>query len=275
VNVTGTYEGHRFDYRGVLDYQWTEGFMTYAQISTGYKGGGINPRPYFVSQVQKFNPETLRTFEIGLKSEFLDHHARINVSAYYSNYDDIQLQLLRCDQFSPFVGAPCAMSANVGDAHVKGVEFEAQLRATQQLSFNASVGYSDFNYTRTDPSSGVTLGMQNLYAPKMTISGGAQYAVEFANGASLTPRVDYNYRSEIWTQAVNAATNRIGGVGLANLRITWQDFRKEWEASVAITNLTDKFYYVSQNDDSGAPYFALWAQPGPPREYLLSVKRSF
>ncbi len=131
VDVTGTYKGNRFDYRGTVDYQWTPDFMTYAQISTGYKGGGINPRPYFVSQVVKFNPETLRTYEVGFKSEFFGRRVRVNMAAYDSTYSDIQLQLLRCDNFSPFAGAPCAMTANVGDAKGKGVEFEAQLRPTE------------------------------------------------------------------------------------------------------------------------------------------------
>jgi iron complex outermembrane recepter protein len=275
VNVTDSFKGTRWDYRAAVDYRWTDALMTYAQVSTGYKGGGINPRPYFVSQVQQFNPETLLTYEIGFKSEFFEHRARLNLSAYDSKYKDIQLQLLSCDKFSPFAGAPCAMTANVGDATVKGLEFEAQLRPTEQLNFDASLGYTDFQYTRTDPSSGVTRGMQNVYAPKFTASAGIQYAFELPSGSSITPRIDYNYRSQIWTQPVNAPTNRIGGVGLANARLIWQDSRKEWQAALSVTNLTGKFYYVSQNDDSGVPYFALWAQPGPPREFLISVKRSF
>ena len=275
VDVTGTYKGSRFDYRGAIDYQWTDEFMTYAQISTGYKGGGINPRPYFVSQVVKFNPETLRTYEVGFKSEFFGRRVRVNVAAYDSTYSDIQLQLLRCDSYSPFAGAPCAMTSNVGDAKVKGVELEAQLRPTEKLSIDATAGYTDFGYTRTDASSGVTLGMQNVYAPKLTATAGLQYAFEFANGSSVTPRLDYTYRSEIWTQAVNAPTNRIAGVGLLNARLSWRDSSKKWESTLSLTNVTDKFYYVSQNDDSGAPYFALWAQPGPPREYLLTIKRAF
>jgi iron complex outermembrane receptor protein len=275
VDVTGTYKGNRFDYRGALDFQWTDTFMTYAQVSTGYKGGGINPRPYFVSQVLQFNPETLRTFEVGMKTEFFDRHARVNLAAYDSSYSDIQLMLFRCDFASPFPGAPCAMSANVGDAKVKGLEFEAQLRPTEQLSIDASAGYSDFKYTRTDASTGVTRGMKNVYAPKLTVAAGVQYGIAFANGSSLIPRLDYSYRSEIWTQAVNAATNHLDGVGLLNARLTWQDASQNWQGTLSVTNLTDKFYYASLADASGAPYFALWAQPGRPREYLFSVKRSF
>lgn len=274
-DVTGRFSGNRFDYRAAIDYRWTDNLLTYAQVSTGFKGGGVNPRPYFASQVVNFNPETLLTYEVGLKSEFLDHRARVNLAAYSSKYKDIQLQLLRCDNISPFPGAPCAATENVGDANVKGVELETELRPTRRWSFDASVGYMDFRYTRTNPFSGVTIGMQNIYAPKLTASAGTQYTIELPNGSSLTPRVDYSYRSEIWTLPVNDPGNRIGGRGLANARLTWQDSSQVWEAALAITNLTNKFYYISENPNLGAPYFANIGTPGRPREYFFTVKRSF
>jgi iron complex outermembrane recepter protein len=274
-NVTGRYSGHRFDYRAGIDYRWTDGLMTYAQVSTGFKGGGVNPRPYYASQVVNFNPETLTTYEVGLKSEFFDHRAQVNVAAYSSKYKDIQLQLLQCDNLSPFAGAPCAATENVGDANVKGLEFETQLRPTKRWSVDASVGYMDFEYTRTNPFSGVTIGMQNIYAPKLTVSAGTQYVFDFANGSSITPRIDYNYRSQIWTLPVNDAANRIGGVGLANARITWQDAPHDWEAAFAVSNLTNRFYIQSENPNLGAPYFVNIGTPGRPREYFFSIKRSF
>jgi iron complex outermembrane receptor protein len=274
-NVTGKYSGNRFDYRAGLDYRWTEDLMTYAQVSTGFKGGGVNPRPYFASQVVNFSPETLLTYEVGLKSEFLEHRALVNLAAYSSKYKDIQLQLLQCDNISPFAGAPCAATENVGNANVKGLEFETQLRVTKRWSFDASTGYMDFRYTRTNPFSGVTIGMQNIYAPKLTVSAGTQYVFDFANGSSITPRIDYNYRSQIWTLPVNAPENRIGGVGLANARITWQDSPHDWEAAFAVTNLTNRFYLQSENPNLGAPYFVNIGTPGRPREYFFTVKRSF
>jgi iron complex outermembrane receptor protein len=197
LDFTGTYEGNRLDYRAAVDYRWTDNFMTFAQVSTGYKGGGVNPRPFFVTQVRNYDPETLRTYEAGFKSDLFERRARLNTSVYYSNYKDIQLMLNRCDQFSPFPGAPCAMSANVGDAHVKGAELELQLLPTDQLSIDAAVGYTDFEYTRIGPNVAVTRDMTTVYAPKTTATAGVQYRFELGGIGSITPRIDYAYRSKL------------------------------------------------------------------------------
>lgn len=183
--------------------------------------------------------------------------------------------LNRCDQFSPFPGAPCAMSANVGDAHVKGAELELQLLPTDQLSIDAAVGYTDFEYTRIGPNVAVTRDMTTVYAPKTTATAGVQYRFELGGIGSITPRIDYAYRSKFYTEAVNADTNLIDGVGLANARLAWKSATSDWQASLAITNLFDKFYYVSSFDRAPAPNFTVWAQPGPPRQWTFAVKRSF
>src|SRR5690606_25251435 len=44
--LSGVYEGDRVDYRVGLNYKWSPDLMTYVQLSTGYKGGGVNPRPF-------------------------------------------------------------------------------------------------------------------------------------------------------------------------------------------------------------------------------------
>ena len=46
----GVFDGAHVDYRVDLDYQWTPSLMSYVEWSTGFKGGGITPRPYFPSR---------------------------------------------------------------------------------------------------------------------------------------------------------------------------------------------------------------------------------
>ena len=70
--LVGTFEGERVDYRAVVQYRWTDELMTYAQFSTGFKGGGINPRPFFVTQALPHEPETLEAYEVGFKSDLFD-----------------------------------------------------------------------------------------------------------------------------------------------------------------------------------------------------------
>src|SRR6185436_6484378 len=79
--VTGLYEGDRVDFRANVSYEFTPDLMAYAQFSTGFKGGGVNPRPFFVQQAVPFNPETLDAYELGAKADLFDRRVRLNVAA--------------------------------------------------------------------------------------------------------------------------------------------------------------------------------------------------
>jgi iron complex outermembrane receptor protein len=275
LNFTGAFEDDRVDYRVAIDYQLSDELMVFGQISTGFKGGGVNPRPFFVSQVQPFQPEEIIAYEIGIKSDLAQDRVRINASVFFSDFSDVQLFLVRCDEFSPFPGAPCAMTANVGDADVQGVEVEAQFRATDAFSLDLAFGYTDFEYTRIAPNVPVALDMKAIYAPDTTAVAGAQYDFNLTDTGVVTARLDYTYRSEFYAEAVNADTNLVDDVGLVNLAFWWTSSTEEWRAALRVTNLTDKFYYATKFDRSPAPNFATWGQPGAPREWLFSLTRSF
>jgi iron complex outermembrane receptor protein len=249
--------------------------MTYAQYSTGFKGGGTNPRPFFASQSAPFGPETLKATEIGAKAD-LSSHIRINVALYSNKYNGIQLTALTCPSVPV---APCALPVNAGNADVQGGELEAQLRFGG-LMFEASVSKLDFEYTFISPNAGVAggvgvqKGMITPYTPESKIAFGAQYEFATAFG-SLTPRLDWAHQSEFFVTAVNAPTNRMDGYGLLSGRITWKSEDGAWQAALLGTNLLDKYYNVNGLDFAAPPFFASFTQPGRPREYSLSVKRSF
>ena len=78
--VTGVFDGGHWDYRADIQYQWTPDLMTYASFATGFKGGGVAPRPYIAAQVTPFGPETLDAYEIGFKSYWFDRRLRLNMS---------------------------------------------------------------------------------------------------------------------------------------------------------------------------------------------------
>ena len=82
----GAYDGSHIDYRADIDYQWTPSIMTYVSWSTGFKGGGITPRPYYPQQVTGFGQETLKSSEAGLKSQWFDNRLRANLAVFYEDY---------------------------------------------------------------------------------------------------------------------------------------------------------------------------------------------
>ena len=282
TGVTGTYSGDRFDYRVAADYHFTDDVMAYASTSTGFKGGGINPRPFVATQVQPFGPETLTAYEVGLKTTALDRRLRVNVSAFYNQYDNIQLTLLSCPQFSPPIpGFPCALPQNAGNADVKGLEGEFEFHPVEHLTIDGSASYIDFKYTSINPlaggpssPAGVQINMVAPYTPKVKWSVGAQYEIGMGKWGSLTPRIDASYQDNVFTNAVNGPNNRIAAYTLMNARATWRAGDGKWEAALEITNLTNKLYYTTLFDLSGLAGYVN-GQPGAPREFAFTVKRRF
>jgi iron complex outermembrane receptor protein len=275
LDLTREFSGSRLDYRGAIDYKFTDNVLAYAQWATGFKGGGVNPRPFFASQVIAYQPETLKGTEVGIKADLFDRHVRLNLAAFDNKYHDFQGTLLRCDLFSPFPGAPCTMSTNIGDATIRGIELETQVRVLGGLSIEASAGYLDFQYDDVATFSGVTKDMTNVYTPKFAGAFGVQYAFNLGNAGTVTPRVDYTYRSEVFGAAVNAEINRLPVRRLINARIAWADQVGHWDASIASTNLLDEFYYESTQIRQNAPYFSGTKRPGWPREVFVTLRRNF
>jgi iron complex outermembrane receptor protein len=273
------YDGNKVDYRANLQYAWTEQVMTYVQMATGFKGGGISPRPFSAAQAVPFSPETLKSYEIGVKSDLFDRRMRVNASVFFSDYTDMLLTLSSCPQYG--VGLPCAVVANAGDAEIKGAELETEIHPIEHLSIDGSVSYLDFKYTSINPAAGgparptgPQFGMRPAYTPTRKWSVGVQYEIPLGTLGTLTPRVDASYQGDLYTNGANAATNRIGSYTLGNARLTWRDTEGSWESSFEVTNVTDQYYFLTRFDQ-----FSLTGltdgQPGRPREWALTVKRKF
>ncbi|MEO6078195.1 MAG: TonB-dependent receptor [Steroidobacteraceae bacterium] len=273
------YDGSEVDYRINLQYQLTDAVMTYAQFATGFKGGGISPRPFSVAQAVKFDPEKLKSYEVGFKSDLFDRRLRVNASAFFSKYTDMQLLLTNCPQFPP--ASPCQLIANAGNAEMQGVELESTWRPTRAWSMDVSASYLDFKYTYINPDAGgptrpagPQYGMDPPYMPPLKFSLGTQYEFPLAGGSSLTARADMSWQGRLFTSGSNATTNRISPYGVGNARLTWRNGEGDWEASLEATNITDKYYFVTRYDlftSTGVTD----GQPGRPREYALTVKRRF
>jgi iron complex outermembrane receptor protein len=283
---TGRYRGSRWDYRANVQYKLADSVNVYAQYSTGFKGGGVNPRPFAVQQVQPFGPETLVTWEAGLKSDLFEEHVRLNVAAFTSKYRDIQLLLNACPQFNPpgippTVAFPCGLPANVGTADIKGLEVEANIRPSTDLLVDLALSYVDFEYTAIAPQAGgptnpggVQKGMISPYTPEWKASLGAQYTFDIGALGSIIPRVDAAYQSKVWGTAINSDRTLIDGYTIANARLTWMNAAKNLEAALEVTNILDEYYYLTTFEVSAAAGVAN-AQPGRPREWAVTLKKRF
>jgi iron complex outermembrane receptor protein len=279
--TVGHYAGSHTDYRAGVEYQWTDSLMTYAQWSTGFRGGGINPRPFIPAQEVPFATETVHASEVGLKSDFFDHHVRVNASAYYNQYKNILFTNAAPSLTSTgtVLSALNATPVNVGSANIKGAELEVAARPFGGLQIDASASYLDFKFTSINENAalvipGVSLNTKEPYAPTRQGDVGVQYVFPVGTAGTFTPRIDAQYQSAFFTEITNNPLGRVSGRTLMNARLSWKSQSQDWETAVAVTNLTAKFYYINKVYGA-APTNITEGQPGAPREWLVTVKRNF
>ena len=113
------------------------------------------------------------------------------------------------------------------------------------------------------------------YTPKWKWSAGIQYAIPLGDIGSLTPRLDAAYQSTVYSGSVNSVGERIAHYTLANARLTYRNDGGDLEISGEVTNLFDKYYYLTGFDLTGAGSGIINRQPGRPREWALTVKKKF
>ncbi|MBO9499260.1 MAG: TonB-dependent receptor [Novosphingobium sp.] len=275
-----TYSGDSFDYRLGVDYRFSEQFMAYASFSTGYKGGGVNPRPFTASQAVSFDPERVDAYEVGFKSDLAGGMVRFNVSAFLNKYNNIIL--VDGNGYPGEPGDPdwfplSAVPFNAGKANIKGLEFETTIKPTEGLTLEGSLSYLDFKFTEIDPNaaaSGITLDTVPPMSPKWKWSGSISYDIPLANGATITPRFYADYTDSYYTDPVNSPTNLIASRTILNANITFRPASDGWQLVAGVTNLTDKHYYTNAFDvislnGTGSRVVAR------PREFFVTLRKNF
>lgn len=291
---TASFSGSRWDYRLSVDYRFSPEVLAYATIATGYKAGGVGPRPFNAAQARGFGPEKLTSYEIGIKTDLFDRMVRLNLAGFYNDFKDAQLTLLSCPQFGG--PGPCALPQNAGNAKVKGFEVELFATPAEGLQIDGSLSYIDWTWKCVNPavvglasgacsSDPAVIGLLSQ-TPRGLIkwkwSAGIQYRAELGNAGSLTPRFDIGYQDGLAggdrAPAAGSPSELFGQIPsftLANARLTWRNADEDVEVGLEVTNLFDKYYFVSKFDLTGAGAGAITGQPGRPREWAVTVKKKF
>ena len=277
-----------------LDYQWTDDIMTYAQFSTGFRGGGFAPRPANAGQLKAFTPEFLDNYEVGIKTDWFDRRLRLNGTVYYMESADKQQPAQTCSPCAP-IPVNFFSTVNTGESRNWGVEVEAQAEPVDGLRIDGSLGYQNYKVTDQGTSLGILIYVPDttadqsirgdvMYSPRTpewnwAIGAEHEYAVG-GTGSTITPRLDFNYQSTIWFATnpvagiVNESDGRQPEYMLMNGRVTWRSPEDRWAVSLYALNLTDEYYYwgkLSLLANSGREQ----GNPAPPREFGLNVRFNF
>lgn len=263
----------RVDWKIGADFNVTQDVMVYGLVSTGYRGGGFNPRPLFPGEDTIVEPEDLTNYEIGFKSDLFDDALRLNVSAFYGTYSNLQQTGFGPDANT---GAQIITRTNVGESTIQGIEVEAVLRPTRNFTISGGLGLTDYDYQDLGSAAGISgapcLSCKPIRVPDTTYNVGAEYVVPAGGMGEFSLGADFNYRSRVFYDLPNNIGNSQAGFGLLNAHIGWTSLDGLWDARLNVTNITGKEYYASIGTGASA---GTAGTPGRPREWSFAVGRRF
>lgn len=229
INVTHEEKWSEPTWKVGLDYDISDNTMGYISYARGYRAGGFNLGPWFeTSEGLPFNPESVDSFEGGLKNRLFDNRLTANLSLFYYKFNDIQ------------VNVPQAIGltiANAGKSKGYGAELELNGRVTDNwdISIGAGVLKGEFTEFVQGPvdRSGEEFGM-----PSFTANIYSEYRVPVDYGNWFV-RGDLSYRGEerfgsdpVFFQTQGGYTRVDGQVGLSL-------GDRPLEFSLWVKNLTD------------------------------------
>ena len=251
-----------------LNYAITDDAGTYIKVSRGVKSGGFMGAISFSEpQASSFNEESVTAIEIGVKSEILDRTLRLNVAAYYYDWEDLQARTL-----VNVNGLGLVILTNAGDAEIVGVEAEALWQPSRLPGLTVSAG---LNYMDAEITSGEFDGDRLSSAPKWMFNGVGRYEIS-VEGANWRPYVQAStsYQHTNYLTLPNFHLHRNDAFWLTNARLGVIAMDDRLDVALWVTNLTDELY-LSNTADTGLSSFPSVNQYAAPRRFGLDMRYRF
>ena len=253
----------------VLNYRWSDRVSTYAKYSTAYRAGGASIRS---ASFASYSQEDVETFEIGLKSEFWNQRARLNVAAFTTDFKGAQLDIT--DPINPTISEIINASNTV---EVDGLEMEFTAVPVPGLVIGINYTYLDGTMPlQPNPLAGGGLQQFNLVqTPEHAGSFTLDYTFAPFEFGTLSAHVDITATDEY--AYIGSGTMDLDAYALVNARLNLADISLgshtgSLNLSLWGKNLTDEEYIVY-----GVPLTGVGAVQvfGTPRTYGLDFTYRF
>jgi iron complex outermembrane receptor protein len=246
-----------------IDYQINPATMVYARVARGFKSGGFNGRANSAADATTYDPETVTSYEAGLKTT-IARQLRLNFAAFYNDYKDFQARVAGTDDSGTIPVATLGV-LNAGQLKIQGAELELAWTPVQGLLLDSQIGYLDAEYGEFfDERFPIdSRAFQTpAFAPDWTIRLGAQYEANLGNTGYLTVGGQSRYRSEMALSVDNTViigtvgtTTKIEGLfadpyWMHDARVVWENASRMFNVGLYVQNLTDKVYKTEGQDFS-------------------------
>jgi iron complex outermembrane receptor protein len=268
-----------FTPRFAVDYQASPQVLLYATASRGFKSAAFDGRLNGVADVYNLAaipPERLWSYEAGFKSDLAQRKLRLNVAAFYNDWND--LQGTGTNPAGNFV------RISAGDVSTKGLEFEAKVVPTRGLELTGQLGLLDTKYRRINFNQSLiclangtaTLPIDQLElkgAPHTSYFLGANYTTPRVAGGAFSFGGDVSGKSRFFHTSCNTPGGSEDGYTLANAFAAYETNDGRWRLTLAVDNLNDEKYLTGSFFIGGLRMFSGYINP--PRRVSFTVRYSY
>ena len=303
--------GNKVLWKAGLEYVPAPDILLYANVSTGYRVGGVNGAQLVAAGAPAvFGPETVTAYEAGFKTQLFDRTLTLNGSLFVNRYRNMQAQSFVSACLDPNNPASCIASeftSNGGEINSKGAEIEFNWRPGKSFFANGSVSLLDAKFgnylvsrlnglgnyqgrqdvTRTNAqiiAAGGTPGLQlrgwrPALAPTLSATLTTGYVFDIDDDNSITPMAQIYYSNKYWSYDYNLPGSDQSAFAKLDLRLTWRNKAKGLTVEGFVENVTNKAVLVRsvifKPDEANFPTASIQANYGDPRIWGVRVGVSF
>ncbi len=271
-----------------LAWQPTETLNLYATYATAFKSIGLNlsgvpndanGQPSLDAATIK--PEDVRHIELGLKSSPLPG-LTANVALFETVIEDYQANVVNAQ-----VGVLRGYLANAEKVRVRGAEFDARARVSDNFTAYGALAYTDGKYVSfpdAPPPIELTGGPQVFDVSGTRLPGLSEWAGSLGAEATLPSSFlgtqgefflagDASYRSEFSSSASYSPYLVVDGYSLLNARMGFRA-GEDWDLFLWARNIADEDYFEFLSTASGGTGLIV-GYPGDPRTWGITFRASF
>ncbi len=234
--------------RFIARYKATEDMMVYGSVTKGFKAGGFNSFGIrfrkdsvrnngnaAVARPDFFDPETVWSYEMGIKGTSEDKRVRYDVNAYFYKYQDMQL-----NHWVPGSGGKVS---NVGKVKSSGLEGSVQIAISENWDMLAAGSYNKNSVSEAELIEPDSDGNRLSGAPKYKASGMISYHTPITDTGELNISADVSASTSYFASGLaNSEAAKLNGFSDIALRVGYED-DAGWSVTAYVENLFSTVYY--------------------------------
>jgi iron complex outermembrane receptor protein len=256
-----------------LSYQATSAVMAYVQAAQGFRPGGVNQVLGLPAALGPYRPDSLWSYEAGLKTRSFENRLTFNVDAYRIDWKDMQVTGMT-------TSGPFSFISNAGAAQIDGGEAELSFSPSSNLFLQANTTYAKARLSEDQINTNIIAtgraGDRIPYVPKLSGALSAQYTRPISHGLTLVARADASFIGKSFSELrpTNAFYRELPAYSLVRLKLGLEGPTKRWSGYVFVDNLLDEVAIVSSTANA-ITVGRTTVTSAPPRTFGFNLRRDF